>query len=156
MLRDKTQSYEQLMLKMSMLQEEDCGLFFYGIFIQKRHVITARIFGNEIAQIIRMVPLQYLLPIAILYAPFPRLEILLREIYEMDKNALADFRDKMGNNALHCAFFRTPWHPETQKEAGEFDLISTLQAYGVNPDAPNNMGYSYRQISQGLQKYLSD
>ena len=156
LLMDKTLSYEQLMLKMSMLPEEDCGLIFYGLFIQKRHEITERIFGDELPQVTRMVPLQYLLPISIMHAPFARLNILLREIYEMDKNAIADFRDKAGNNALHCAFFRTPWHPETQKAAGEFDLISTLVSYGVNPDAPNNMGYSYRQISQGLEKYLSD
>ena len=155
-LNDNNLTYEQLMLKMSMLTEEDCGWLFFGLLIQNREDdLLDRLLYNDVSMTVQMVPLQYLLPIAIMYFPVPQLGILFLHVTSHHGNdAIAKFRDSAGNNVLHYAFFKAPWHPETQ--AGEWgaELFHNLYEYGVDPDAPNNMGFSYRQICQELENYL--
>ena len=153
-LKDENLSYEQLMLKMSMMPEEDCGMIFYGLFIQERDEFVGRMFDEDLAQVIHMVPLQYLLPVAIMYDSIANLNVILMEIWSMDKNAIANFRDANGNNLMHYAFFRSPWRPEERKDKMERSLFQNLQSYGVSPDDVNNMGYSYRHLREGLENYL--
>jgi len=79
---------------------------------------------------------------------------LLKYIKTIDGEQLAAFRDAGDNNALHYAFFRCPWHSNIQADEQERLVFQELQAAGVDPKAPNKMGFSYRQVCEELENYL--
>ena len=156
-LNDNDLTYEQLMLKMSMMSEEDCGMLFFGAFLQNRPDVLDPMFDNDnLDQTIRQIPPQYLLPVAVLFFSSGLLEYMLLRIEDIYRGAVASFKDSAGNNVLHYAFFRAPWHPEEQEDKQEAGLFATLREfYGVSADAPNAMGFTYRQLTQGMEDYLA-
>lgn len=94
---------------------------------------------------------------AFLKASSGNLFLILHGLLSNNSNALAEFRDKAGNNVWHYFFFRNPLFQapgRTFYEKEDLDNYQILLDHGCSPDEPNNMGYSYRQLDQAMQKYL--
>ena len=156
-LKDENLTYEQLMIKMSMFSEEECGMIFYGLFITDPNNFLDNMLGNDMTQTIRMVPSQVLLPLSILFASSNILYFVMLELSCENAKSIADFRDKAGNNALHYFFFRNPMYLPSRKtiqDKFEHDNFTFLLDQGCNPDMPNNMGFSYNQICNSMKTYL--
>lgn len=157
-LVDKNLTYEQLMIKMGMMSQEDCGKVLFGLFINDPNEFLNTMLGDDLKLIVQQVPVNVLLPLAIMYASSSCLYSVLVEIVsEHGYDAVTDFRDKAGNNAWHYFFFRNPlYHPsrKTLQDALEYGNYKFLADYACAPDTPNNMGFSYNQINQAMKKYL--
>lgn len=157
-LQDMNLTYEQLMIKMSMMSAEDCGLVFYGLFIAEKNEFLDAMLGDDLSLTVRQVPVQVLLPLAIMYVSSSSLYSVMFEIItEHGCDAIANFRDKAGNNAWHYFFFRKPLYcpsRNTQDDALEYNNYEFLADNACSPDTPNNMGFSYNQIYQAMEKYL--
>ena len=156
-LMDKNLTYEQLMIKMNMMSEEDCGMLFYGLFVVENDEFLDRMLEDDIDQTVRQVPAKFILPLAIMYSSSNLLYSLMVEIKCHDANAIKDFRDNGGNNAWHYFFFRNPlYHPsqKTQFDRFEHDIYDFLKDFACSPDTPNDMGFSYSQINQAMGRYL--
>ncbi len=154
-LKDANLTYEQLMIKMSMMSEEECGMVFYGLVIADPHEFLDKMLLEDMNQVIKLVPAQVLLPLSIQYASANILYSLLSDL----PRAVADFRDKAGNNAWHYFFFRNPLFNPSQEDPDlslESDIYQFLLKYGCSPDTPNAMGFSYRQIHEAMGKYLTE
>lgn len=157
-LKDKDMSYEQLMIKMSMMSEEDCGMVLYGLFIADNDEFIDDMLGKDLELTVRHVPMQVLIPLAIMYTSSCCMySVLLAIITEHGYKAIADFRDKAGNNAWHYFFFRNPLYRPSCKtgyDVFEYDNYKFLVDYACAPDTPNDMGFSYNQICQAMETYL--
>ena len=156
-LKNKDLTYEQLAIRMVMMSEEDCGMILYGLFIDDPNDILDIMLGDDPSQTLQLVPLEVLLPLSIMYASSNALYSVLVELHSNDSMGIADFRDKAGNNALHYFFFRNPlFILSRNKQYGKkaSDNYRLLIDYGCNPDATNNMGFSYAQVNQAMKEYL--
>ena len=157
-LMDKNLTYEQLMIKMSMMSQEDCGKVLYGLFINDPNEFLNTMLGDDLKLIVQQVPVNMLLPLAIMYVSSTCLySVLVEIISEHGYDAVTNFRDKAGNNAWHYFFFRNPLYQPSQKsmhDAFEYDNYKFLADYACSPDTPNNMGFSYNQINHALKQYL--
>lgn len=156
-IMDKNLTYEQLMIKMSMMSEEDCGMIFYGLFIANNEEFLKRMLEDDIALTIRQVPAEVLLPLTIMYSSANLLYSLMVDLMSQDDNAIRNFRDKGGNNAWHYFFFRNPlYHPSQNSKLDklEHEIYDFLTDFACSPDTPNDMGFSYDQINQSMKQYL--
>ena len=81
-------------------------------------------------------------------------DALLKYLKTIDRNRLGVFKDAEVNNAFHYAFFCCPWRPKLQEDKKETQVFQELQAAGAAPDAPNVMGFSYRQVCEALEEFL--
>ena len=156
-LDDTDLTYEQLMIKMSMMSEEDCGKIFYGLVISKSREFLEQMVDHDLDRVIQMVPVKYILPLSILFASTGTLFSVLWQLISKDSNAIADFRDAAGNNVWHYFFFRLPMFCPSGKgevDSSEYENYKLLTKYGCSPDTPNKMGFSYNRINQAMKKYL--
>ncbi len=162
---DETMSYEQMMIQMrTMKSSAENGLILYALFLQD-DVFLSTILEDRGYHILDLAPVHALLPLALLFVSKPILKAWLYEIHKNDAHAIARFKDKAGNNALHYYFFHGNWdrggissdyygHNDFNPDPFNYDFVQILLDYGVNPDKPNKMGFSYNQIKEAMDKYL--
>ncbi len=157
-LKDRDLTYEQLMIKMSMMSEEDCGMVFLGLVIDDPNGFLDRMVADDIQLLVQQVPVKVLLPLTIMYASSNAFSRVLTAISNKHGDAIANFRDKAGNNVWHYYFFRNPLRRFSRKTLhgmSEDDNYKCLREYGCSFDEPNEMGFSYNQLVEAMKKYLS-
>ena len=102
---------EEMMLKMSMMPEEECGMILYGLFIYDQDGLLDEMLKLDLRSIVRNVPPDVLLPLSCMYlSDTCLLSVLIEVNHAYGGKAIADFRDKDGNNIWHYLFFRSPLH----------------------------------------------
>ena len=158
-LKNKDLTYEQLAIRMVMMPEEDCGMILYGLFIDDPNDFLNIMLYKDLPQTVQQVPLEVLLPLSIMYESSNSLYSVLLELHSHSKAGrdIADFRDKAGNNALNYIYFSNTLFnlsKNIQYGQNESDNYRLLIDYGCNPDATNNMGFSYAQVNQAIKEYL--
>lgn len=115
----------------------------------------------DLRSIVRNVPPDVLLPLSCMYlSDTCLLSVLIEVNHACGGKAIADFRDKDGNNIWHYLLFRSPLHDvprddDDDDDESTFDQVCRFltEMAGV-PDAPNNMGFKCSQMKQALRDYL--